>query len=297
MKVNTMPGHLKNLIFKNKLTIRLLYVLGFYGNRFRKKYNNFILSDEWRDRINKVCECPDNKSIPKVDQAGKIIGDIQLMHNGIKINFGSYYGIEMVRLLELNSGIHEPQEERVFAEVLKKIPQNATMIELGSYWSFYSMWFQKEVKGAKNYMIEADYFSYLSGIYNFRLNNMKGNFTNAFVNRTSSHSNSTKSVCIDDFVKSNNMGYIHLLHSDIQGFEYEMLLGAKKTFDDLKVGFVFISTHSNDLHNKCLDWIREYNFNIIASANMDESYSWDGVLIAAAPSIRDIPVLEISKRK
>jgi hypothetical protein len=63
------------------------------------------------------------------------------------------------------------------------------------------------------------------------------------------------------------------------------------------VGFVFISTHSNDLHNKCLDWIREYNFNIISSANMDESYSWDGVLIAAAPSIRDIPVLEISKRK
>ena len=65
MKVNTMPGHLKNLIFRNKLTIRLLYVLGFYGNRFRKKYNNFTLSDEWRDRINKVCECPDNKSIPK----------------------------------------------------------------------------------------------------------------------------------------------------------------------------------------------------------------------------------------
>lgn len=292
-----MPGDLKNLLFRNKLTVRLLYALGFYGIRFRRKYNSFIMSDYWQDRINKVCDCPDNKLIPKVDDAGKITGDVQLMHNGIKINFGSYYGMEMVRLLELNSGIHEPQEERVFAEVLKKIPDNATMIELGSYWSFYSMWFQKDVKGAKNYMIEADYFCYLSGIYNFRLNNMKGVFTNAFVNRTSSNTNSTKSVCIDDFVKTHDIGYIHLLHSDIQGFEYEMLLGAKKTFDDKKVGFVFISTHSNELHNKCLDWIREYKFNIIASANMDESYSWDGVLIAAAPSITDIPVMEISKRK
>src|SRR6188768_3969444 len=163
MEETSLTGSFKNLFFRNKLTLRLLYAFGIYGRRFRRKYSSFKMSDYWQDRIDKVLECPDNRLIPKVEQAGKIIGDIQLMHNGIKINFGSYYGMEMVRLLELNSGIHEPQEERVFAEVLKKIPDNATMIELGSYWSFYSMWFQNEVKGAKNYMIEPDYFCYLSG--------------------------------------------------------------------------------------------------------------------------------------
>ncbi|CAN5455055.1 hypothetical protein BH11BAC1_BH11BAC1_07820 [soil metagenome] len=297
MKQGTIAGNLKQVLFRNKIAIWLFYVFGIYGRRLKSKYRNLKMSEYWQDRINKVCECPDNNFIAKVDHAGKIIGDVQLMHNGIKINFGSYYGMEMVRLLELNSGIHEPQEERVFAEVLKKIPDNATMIELGSYWSFYSMWFQKEIKGAKNYMIESDYFCFLSGIHNFRLNKMKGVSTNALVAQTSQNTTSTKSVCIDDYVKSNGIEYIDLLHSDIQGYEYEMLLGAKNTFDDLKVGYVFISTHSNELHSKCLDWIRKYNFKIIASANIDESYSWDGVLIAAAPSIKDFPVVEISKRK
>ena len=49
-------------------------------------------------------------------------------------------------LLE-NKGVHEPQEEKAFLEVLNYVEKGSTMIELGSYWGFYSLWFNKKIKG------------------------------------------------------------------------------------------------------------------------------------------------------
>jgi hypothetical protein len=66
---------------------------------------------------------------------------VQVMHNGIRVLADGYYGEWMTRLIELCSGCHEPQEERVFHEVMARIPAVATMIELGGFWAFYSLWF------------------------------------------------------------------------------------------------------------------------------------------------------------
>jgi hypothetical protein len=52
-------------------------------------------------------------------------------------------------LIELCKGYHEPQEELVFHKVMKRLPPNATMIELGGYWAFYSLWFCSLGKGRR----------------------------------------------------------------------------------------------------------------------------------------------------
>ena len=46
------------------------------------------------------------------------------------------------------------------------------MIELGSYWSFYTIWFNKVVKNAKNYCIEPDIDNLTIGKKNAELNNV-----------------------------------------------------------------------------------------------------------------------------
>ena len=60
----------------------------------------------------------------------------------------------MTQIIERLKGHHEPQEEKVFHEVLKAVAPGSTMIELGCYWAYYSLWFQKAVKNARNFMIE-----------------------------------------------------------------------------------------------------------------------------------------------
>ena len=246
---------------------------------FDKIILNKKLNKYWDKRLNETVECPDNNHIPRVTNAGEVINGKQIMHNGIKIHLGSYYGPEVAQVLKANRGVHEPQEERIFAEVLKAIPENANMIEMGSFWSFYSMWFNKEIVGARNFMIEPEQFNLKCGFRNFELNNMIGDFTQAFIGKESKDTG-TRTVCVDDFVNEKDISHIHLLHSDIQGFEYDMLLGAEKTINASKVDFIFISTHSNGVHQKCLKFLKKKRFHIKADIDMENTYSEDGLIVA-----------------
>ena len=269
-----------------------LVPLGLLDSYFKK----YQLSEIWLERLNDTVKCSDNQYIQRVKDAGEIIKGKQIMHNGLKINLGSYYGPEVAKILYENKGVHEPQEERVFAEILKEIPDNGTMIELGAFWSFYSMWFNKEVKEAKNFMIEPSLFNMTSGKGNFKLNNMKGDFHHAFIGKTSSTKDDPPIVCIDDFIEMKKIKYIDILHSDIQGFEHDMLLGTEKTIAQNKVGYIFISTHSNEVHYNCLNFLKERQFFIIANCDKDNTFSEDGLIVAHAPHINFHKQIEISKK-
>ena len=237
-------------------------------------YQKKAESTDIEGRFREIMKDPNNSYIPKVKNAGQIIDDYVVMHNGLKVKLGenSYYG-DFSKILLMNKGVHEPQEERVFMEVLKHIPKNSTMVELGAYWAFYSMWFQKLISGATNYMIEPDNINLNSGKNNFILNNMQGDFT---LGNVGNHG-----IKIDEFVKVKNIHQIDILHSDIQGYELEMLQGAQKTISQGKIKLVFVSTHSQKLHYDCLDFLKLNNYNIIASVDFDnETYCYDGIIVA-----------------
>src|SRR4051812_21439086 len=173
---------LKPLMYTVKRALKdLLFKAGYYSNYYKKNHLTEPENEAWKLRMDDVLRCADNKDIPRVAEAGKITGAIQLMHNGLKIRVGSYYGQSLSELLTMNKGVHEPQEEKVFAEVIKYVPDNSVMIELGAYWSFYSMWWFSKIKNAGCYMIEPDDTAINFGKSNFQLNKMKGDFTNAFI--------------------------------------------------------------------------------------------------------------------
>jgi hypothetical protein len=254
--------------------------------------------ENWKKRINTVLESSDNKDIPRHEKAGTIQGDYLIMHNGLKVDPLSYYGLPPLKLLVDNKGVHEPQEEKVFQEVLKSIKPGGLMLELGSYWAFYSMWFYDEVKNATCHMIEAELPNIRFGKKNFRLNNMNGNFYQAFLgDRTFITHKGDRCVTVDDYVKDKQIKFIDMFHSDIQGYEFKMLQGARNTFDQKKVGYVFISTHSEELHSNCRKFLTDRGFLIIADASPRESFSVDGLIAARAPYYEGIGPVPISKRQ
>ena len=83
--------------------------------------------------------CRDCDHIPKVAGAGEVVEEngqrVQIMHNGVRVIAGGYDGDWMMEIIRRLKGHHEPQEELVFHEILKTLPEQATMIELGGYWS------------------------------------------------------------------------------------------------------------------------------------------------------------------
>lgn len=295
----------KKLLFKIKYGLDDSIIKSVFPFNYVKKLADYIrlnlwnmptkLRGEWLRRISDVLQCEDRKFIVSLPLAGKIEGGLLIMHNGIRIKPLSYYGFPMLRMFKLSKGVHEPQEERVFQEVLKVMPPGATMLELGSYWAFYSMWFQKTVPDARCCMVEPEEAGLKSGKENFEINGLQGDFTRAFIGNEYKES-SPPILSVDWILSQKNIPFLDLLHSDIQGYELQMLEGASNSFLQGKVGYVFISTHSNQVHDACENKLKDYGHVILHSINLDDSYSEDGLIVAARPDSPRIPVFQLSRR-
>jgi FkbM family methyltransferase len=247
--------------------------------------------------------CRDTDYIKKVKDAGKSFKknnlELQRMHNGIDILKGGYHGEWMTNIIENLKGHHEPQEEKAFYEVLKKLNSSSTMIELGSFWSYYSIWFNKQIKNAQNICCEPDPNNIKIGISNAKINNAKIKFLNGAAGKE--HNEITEVVMdsdnirvikvpilsVDGLVEDYKLKKIDLLHLDVQGFEYDTLLGTIKTIKQNKIRFIFVSTHhyyfsgNPNTHGECLDFIKNNSGHIILSHTIAESFSGDGLIVAS----------------
>ena len=269
-------------------------------------------------RIQITLQCRDTESLPRVPEAGMIVagenGRYQIMHNGIKVIENGYIGPWVTELIQLLKGFHEPQEEKAFAEILNYIPAHATMLELGSWWSYYSLWFQKKIPHAHNYMIEPDINNLRVGMTNFKLNEMEGHHVNAAIGKQSISSipyrcyesdNVERPVpvySVDDFLEREAIQSVDLLLADIQGFELEMLQGATRSMQKGVIRFIVISTHHHSIshdpliHQKCLEVLEKHSARILVEHTISESFSGDGLIVASLnPRDQNLPNIEVSR--
>ncbi len=270
-----------------------------------------------RRRIAITTGCRDADSIPKVPHAGEVFreGDLsyQLMHNGVRIVEDCYCGSWMTETIKLLDGHHEPQEEKIFHEILKRLQPGSTMVELGSYWSYYSLWFRHSIPEATNYMVEPDPNNLAAGKRNFEINGAEGSFFQFSVGRTPAPARPFRcesdglehmvaETSIDAFVESVGLNRIDLLLADIQGAELDMLEGALNSIRNGKIRILFLSTHHHSIsgnaltHQNCLQFLKDIGARIIAAHNVTESYSGDGLIVASfAAEDKDLPEVVISK--
>jgi hypothetical protein len=252
---------------------------------------------KWISRIEDVVRCPDATRIPRVPGAGKICGRYQIMHNGLKVVKDGYYAYPITRMLLLTGGVHEPQEEYAFGEVLRHMPAGAVMIELGAYWGFYSMWFNQQVPEARNFLVEPEPLNLEYGRRNFRANRMTGSFHRGYVGRVSGVAPDRAAIiCVDGFAAANKIDFIDMLHADIQGFEMQMLEGADRMLREKKIGYCFISTHNEELHEQCMRRLADKGYRIVAEASPAHSYSVDGLIVAKESRMPGPGELQISKK-
>jgi hypothetical protein len=272
---------------------RVIPINNWYYHRFAPKE----IRRHWATRIELAIQSSDNIHIPRVSGAGEIHNGYQLMHNGQETLAGGYCGPDMLKLIERNRGVHEPQEERVFHDVLGYIPEGAVMLELGAYWAFYSMWFQQRVKKGRSILVEPSERSMSVGKHNFKKNGLQGEFIRAYVGSAPNIvSDATPVVTVDEIIKSRGIKILHVLHADIQHAERIMLDGCKEAFKNRQIHFIFISTHSNQLHEACEANLLQNNFEILASINMDDSYSEDGILVTKLIGVPGPAPFALSRR-
>lgn len=229
-------------------------------------------------RFREIISDPLNLLIERVPMAGVVQGNEVFLHNGNRVPLSgdaAYYGA-FSQILIVNRGVHEPLEEYVFQEVLKKLRDDPVMIELGAYWAHYSMWLKKLRPRATLVLVEPNPSNLAAGKSNFRRNGFEGEFINAPVAKGQFE--------VDRFFHARDIRRLDILHADIQGYEIQMLDAARTTLAETKIDYLFISTHSQKLHGDVVRTLGEYGYRIEVSSDFDnDTTSFDGFVFASSP--------------
>jgi len=262
-----------------------------FCDAFIKNEINNKKGQTFKDRFTDIISDPNNLLIKRHKDAGKVVDGNVILHQGIKVSAQGYYG-DFSDCLTLNIGVHEPSEERMFQEVLEDIDPGGTMIELGSYWAMYTIWFNKVIKDAVNYCIEPEASNLNVGIDNCKLNDVKADFTLGFIGSSGGE------IKVSDFVKEKKIDFIDMLHSDIQGYELHLLHDLVPLMKDKKIKYLFISTHSNEIHYEAIRIMEECDYRIIASADFDEqTFCMDGIIVACQKENQKITNTSLGNRR
>jgi len=222
------------------------------------------------ERFKTIISDPTNDLIKKVSNAGFVRNGIVTMYNGIKVFQDCYYD-SFSDIFWLNKGIHEPQEEYIFNEIISQLKTPKVMVELGSYWAFYSLSMKAKHPDCICYCIEPTNEGLKKGIDNFKLNGYEAYFFQGLIGNDYIH--------LDTWINPE----IDLLHCDIQGYEFEMLQGASKLLYEQKINYIFLSLHSQDLFQKCLEYLKTFNYHIIFEVDMLNTFCEDGIIVASSP--------------
>jgi FkbM family methyltransferase len=262
------------------------------------------------ERVRLTTSCRDADRIPKVDNAGTVLatpdGPVQVMHNGVLIVEGCYYGEWMTDIIRTLRGHHEPQEEVVFHEIVERLAADTprpTMFELGAFWAYYSLWALQRIPDTRVILVEPDPNNLQVGRANLALNGRRADILQAAVGsdaepphtffcESDGQTRLVPTESLPSLLTRFDVPFLDLLLLDVQGAELAVLEGARDVLAE-RVRFVMVSTHHHAIsgdpatHQHCLQLLRDLGAHIVAEHTVAESFSGNG-LIAASFDRRDV---------
>jgi FkbM family methyltransferase len=271
-------------------------------------------SEDDQRRIDLTVAVRDTDAIPKVPDAGEVVERdgvrVQVMHNGIVVREACYGGAWMTEIIRRLRGHHEPQEELAFHTVLERLASDTpepTMVELGSFWAYYSLWAKRAIPATRLILVEPDAANLEVGQRNLELNGVEASSTLHAAIGSEHDTTATviwesdglrhknRVLSIDGLMRECALERIDLLVCDVQGAEVNALRGAARALAERRIRFLVVSTHHYKIsqdplsHQRCLQLLQEAGVHIIAEHSVQESCSGDGLIVASTdPRDRDL---------
>lgn len=274
-------------------------------------------------RVAMTVSCADADDIPKVDEAGSVRerqgSRVQVMHNGLLVVEGGYYGDWMTEVIRTLRGHHEPQEELVFDRIVQRLadePGPSSMIEFGSYWAYYALWFCRAVASGRAVAVEPDVAYLAVGQQNAALNDLTSAVTFIhgavgdrpgqmldFRAESDGRLHQVMQYDLGSVLETAGLDRVDLVLADVQGAETIILERGRSDFRRGRVRFLIVSTHHHAIsgnpltHQQALELLTELGAHVICEHSVAESFSGDG-LIAVSFDERDRDLtVEISRAR
>jgi FkbM family methyltransferase len=256
-------------------------------------------------RIRLAASCRDADVLPRVAHAGDVVEldgrRVQIMHNGVRVVADCYCGPWMTEIIRQLRGCHEPQEEVVFHAIVERLvaedPVAPAMVELGSWWAYYGLWFLQRLPHGQVVAVEPDAAYLEMGRVNASINGAEERmrFVHAAVGASPGeevafHAQSDGLVHrvpqhdLASLMDATGLRRADVVLADIQGFESVLLERGGAAFAGGGVRFLVVSTHQHSVsgdpltHQKALQTLLDAGAHVIAEHSVPESFSGDGLI-------------------
>jgi len=272
--------------------------------------------DDFESRISLASlGASDVAHISRSNRAGEIFTSngirYQIMFNGLLVRADGYYGSWVTRLISSLRGFHEPQEEKVFHVVIEELDEPRSMIELGAYWGWYSLWFKWRHPEAISVVTEPNPKHLEVAAHNAWANSLEVSFELGGIAPAGLRTNqecspffqapgatsTAPALDVEEVMKKHGIANLSILHADIQGAELHLLRQVANLLKTQRIDHLFISTHWQALHNQCREFLVSLGYNFVAEHTPAESYTIDGLLVARSPSLPTLRVDMDRRRK
>ncbi len=271
------------------------------------------------ERAMMTASCRDADSIPKVADAGAVVaaeaGPAQIMHNGLRVMAGAYHGDWMTGIIHQLRGHHAPQKELLFHALIALCRSDTLCVELGAFWSYYTLWYLCAISGATGLCVEPDPAHLEIGRGNAALNDLGGRvrFVNARAGGRASPARLDRVDSADEPLSPPviDMGAllalcdgrgIEILLVDASGAELDFLQSMRGAA--ARPRFLVVSTHhasvsgSSTTHRECVDVVRSLGGFVLAEHAPEESFNAEGLVVAGFdPADAALRLPEISRNK
>lgn len=194
-------------------------------------------------------------------------------------------------------------EIEIFSNILNNIDNknDPIMIEIGSFWAVWSLFFRQKFPTGKNILIELGKRQLYVGVRNFLNNNFDCEYYHGGFNIESSGTFINKmgdieydpildpGINIDELIlndselnlkfkdlnltggnldfnkiyRDNKLDIIDLLHMDIQGSELSLIKDLIEYINNRKILNIIIATHSHQIHQEIVNILNSSRFNIL----------------------------------
>lgn len=191
--------------------------------------------------------------------------------------------------------------EKMCIELLNQNKDEYTMIELGSNQAYYSLLFKFILKDRHTniIMVEPAETHIDRGRANWQANGLKYDVINKCIgpsynfNGVEEIFDENKSTTVDIIMKEYSLNEIDILHSDIDGYELEMLETATNSLSSKKIKNIVLCTHDGSQNSKkyldkpnrhelCLEILKNYGYSIVLEfkGSPNRNVGGDGLIIA-----------------